>query len=127
MAIRIELSLRLPNSPGALARVCQALVDERVNILAMALEGGGMLRLVVDNPVHAAGALQERQYAVSERDVLFIQLPNDTGSLYRASRLLAGAGVNIDYAYGSALEDHDMAAIVVGVEDAQRASAAAGV
>ena len=47
--IRTELSLRLPNSPGALAAVTRLLSDERVNILAMALEPGGQLRLVVDN------------------------------------------------------------------------------
>ena len=41
MAIRTELNLRLPNSPGALAGVCRLLSDERVNILAMALESAG--------------------------------------------------------------------------------------
>src|SRR6266498_3390632 len=54
--IRTELSLRLPNSPGALAGVCRLLADERVNILALALESSGQLRMVVDNHVHAAGA-----------------------------------------------------------------------
>ncbi|MBI4487088.1 MAG: ACT domain-containing protein, partial [Acidobacteria bacterium] len=49
MAIRTELNLRLPNSPGALAGVCRLLSDERVNVLAMALESSGQLRLVVDN------------------------------------------------------------------------------
>ena len=46
--IRTEISLRLGNSPGALAGVCRLLSDERVNILAMGLESGGQLRLVVD-------------------------------------------------------------------------------
>lgn len=127
MAIRTELLLRLPNSPGALARVCQALFDERVNILALSLEGTGTVRMVVDNPLHAAGTLQEKEYAVEQRDVLYIQLPNDSGALEKAARMLANAGVNIDYVYGSALEDQPMAAVVVGVEDAQRASMAAGV
>ena len=49
MAIRTELSLRLPNSPGALAGVCRLLSDERVDILAMSLDGGGQLRMVVDD------------------------------------------------------------------------------
>ena len=35
--IHTELSLRLPNTPGALAGVSQLMSDERVNILAMAL------------------------------------------------------------------------------------------
>ena len=127
MAIRTELSLRLQNSPGALDRVCQCLTDERVNILALTVEAGGTLRMVVDNPLHAAGLLEEREYAVEQRDVLFVQLPNDPGALERAARMLAGADVNVDYAYGSVLEDQAMTAIVVGVEDAQRASMAAGI
>ena len=55
MAIRTEVNLRLPNSPGALAGVCRLLSDERVNILAMALDASGQLRLVLDNHVHGAG------------------------------------------------------------------------
>ncbi|MBI4477626.1 MAG: ACT domain-containing protein, partial [Acidobacteria bacterium] len=39
--IRTELVLRLPNSPGMIARVCQTLADERVNILAVQVEAGG--------------------------------------------------------------------------------------
>lgn len=127
MAIRTELSLRLQNSPGALDRVCQCLTDERVNILALAVESTGVLRLVVDNPLHAAGLLKERDYSVEQREVLFVQLPNDPGALERAARMLANADVNVEYAYGSVLEDQVMTAIVVGVEDAQRASMAAGI
>ena len=127
MAIRTELSLRLQNSPGALGRVCQAFNDERVNILALAIEGGGTLRMVVDNPLQASGMLKDRDYAVEERDVLVIQLPNGPGALEQATRILANAGINVEYAYGSVMDDGAMAVIVVGVEDARRASTAAGV
>ncbi len=127
MAIRTELSVRLQNSPGALSRVCQSLVDERVNILALAIEAGGTLRMVVDNPLHAFGTLEEQEYAVEQRDVLFVQLPNEPGALGRATQMLSNADVNVEYAYASALEDQPMAAVVVGVEDAQRASMSAGV
>ena len=127
MAIRIELSLRLQNTPGALARVCKVLSDERVNVLALSVESGGMLRMVVDNHVHALGSLRDRQYVVEQRDVLYVHMPNGPGGLETVGRLLADAGVNLEYVYGSALEEHSMAAIVVGVPDAQRASMAAGV
>ena len=127
MAIRTELSLRLQNSPGALDRVCRYLTDERVNILALTVEAGGTLRMVVDNPLHASGTLEEREYSVEQRDVLFVQLPNDPGALEQAARMLANADVNVEYAYGSVLEDQALTAVVVGVEDAQRASTAAGI
>ena len=126
MAIRTEISLRLPNSPGALGLVCRHLVDERINILALSLESGGTLRLVVDNPLHAAGTLEDKDYAVDRRDVLFIQVPNDPGSLEKTASVLAGAGVNVDYLYASGVEDDPTAAIVAGVEDPQRAAMATG-
>ena len=72
MAIRTELNLRLPNSPGALAGVCRLLSDERVNVLAMALEKDGQLRMVVDNHVHGGAVLREHHHQVTERDVILL-------------------------------------------------------
>ena len=127
MAIRSELVLKLDNSPGALGRVCQRLADGKVGIQAMSLEPPGTLRLVVDNPLNAAGILTDMQYAVDQHDVLLIQVPNDPGALYKATRFLSGVDINVEYAYGSSVDDQAMAAVVVGVDDAQRASSAAGV
>jgi hypothetical protein len=127
MAIRTELNLRLPNSPGALAGVCGLLSDERVNIVSMALDGTGGLRLVVDNPVHAAGVLREHHHQVAERDVILMSVPNAPGALAPALRLISDAGVNVQYAHGGGSEGSPTASIVVGVDDAQRAAAAAGV
>ena len=127
MAIRTELNVRLPNSPGALAGVCSLLADERVNIVAMVVEGGGQLRLVVDNHVHGAAILREHHHQVTERDVIVLAVSNTPGSLAPALRLIRDAGVNIEYAYGSGSEISPMASIVLGVDDAQRAAAAAGV
>ena len=127
MAIRIELSLRLPNSPGALAGVCTLLSEERVNILAMGLESGGQLRLVVDNHIHGAAVLRDHHHQVTERDVLLVVVPNAPGSLAPALRLIGDVGVNVEYAYGGGSDMGPTASIVIGVENAQRAAAAAGV
>jgi hypothetical protein len=125
--IRTELALRLPNSPGALAGVCRLLSDERVNILAMALETSGQLRMVVDNHVHAAGILREHHHQVTERDVIVTAVPNMPGALAPALRLVSEANVNVEYAYGGGSEGGPSASVVLGVDDAQRASAAAGI
>jgi hypothetical protein len=127
MAIRTELSLRLPNSPGALAGVCRLLSDERVNVVAMTLDGSGQLRMVVDNHVHGAATLREHHHQVTERDVLVTAIPNTPGSLAPMLRLIADAGVNIDYLYGGAAETASSATIVLGVEHPLQASAAAGI
>ena len=126
MAIRTELTLRLDNTPGALARLCRALRDEKVNVLALSLDASGVLHVVPDNPVHAVGLLRGRDYAVEQREVLYVTVPNGPGALASATGMLSAAGVNVDYAFASALADHDMAAVVVAVDDARRAATAAG-
>jgi hypothetical protein len=124
--IRTELTLRLPNSPGALASVCRALADDHINIIAMSLEAGGSLRLVVDNHLRAAAALEERHHRVSTRDVLLVTVPGSSGGLAPVLRLVSEAGVNVEYAYAAAAEGSAAAAAVLGVEDARRAATAAG-
>jgi hypothetical protein len=127
MAIRTELTLRLQNTPGAAARICQHLADDRINILAMQLEHNGVMHLLVDNPLHAAALLRERRLQIEERDVLYTIVPNDAGALARMAKLLADAGVNVEYLYSTVIEGHHMASIVIGVPDAARASSLAGI
>lgn len=131
MAIRTELALKLQNSHGALGRVCQFLDDGKIDMQAMSLDATGTLRIVVDNPLHAAGVLRDQHYTVEQRDVLFLSIPDSPGALYNATRMIADSGVNVEYAYGSSRdsqnEDNGMAGVVIGVDDAQRAAMAAGI
>jgi hypothetical protein len=125
--IRVELSLRLPNTPGALAGVTRLLSNERVNILAIALDTGGQLRFVVDNHVHGGAVLREHHHQVTEHEVIVTSIPNVPGALAPALKLVADANVNIDYMYGGGADTGPSALIVLGVQDAMRAAAAAGV
>jgi hypothetical protein len=127
MAIQRELTLKLPNSPGALSRVAQVLGNERINVLAMSIDASGTLRMVLDNPLHAAGTLRDQHYQVEERDVLYATLPNEAGSLGQVASMLSDAGINVDYAYASGIDRMPMVAVVIGVTDVQRASAATGI
>jgi len=127
MSIRTELNLRLPNSPGALAGVCRLMSDERVNIVALMLESGGQMRMVVDNHVHASAVLREHHHQVTEREVIMVTVPNTPGALAPALKLLADANVNIEYAYAGVADTNQMASIVVGTEHVMEAAAAAGV
>jgi hypothetical protein len=127
MAIQREITVKLANSPGTLGRVAQVLGGERINMLAMSLDGTGVLRMVVDNPLHAAGALREQHYQVEERDVLYATLPNEPGALASMVKLLAEEGINLDYAYASGIDRVSTVAVVLGVADAQKASYATGI
>ena len=127
MSIQKEITVKLANSPGTLGRVAQMLGAERINMLAMSADASGALRIVVDNPLHAAGTLREQHYQVEERDVLYATVPNEPNSLARALKLLADAGINVEYAYASGIDSMPMVGVVIGVADAQKASYATGI
>ena len=120
--VRTELTLRLANSPGAAATICQLLAAERVQIAALSLAPSGHLRIVVDNPVRALGVLREQHHKVETREVVLVSVPSTPDALSPLLRLVSGAGVNVEYAYTAA-----NGSVVLGVDDAQRAAAIAGV
>ena len=124
MAVRPELTFRLPNSPGALASVLAALDAEHIRVLALSVERSGDARLIVDQAEHAAATLAERHVRVEKRDAIVTSLPPRSASALLAS--VASAGINIEYAYMSTLDADGMAALVLGVEDAMRAATKAG-
>ena len=126
MAIQREITVKLANSPGALARVSQVLGAERINVLAMTVDPSGAVRFVVDNPLHAASLLREQHYQVDERDVLYTTMPNEPGALGRALKMLADSGINVDYAYASGIDRLPLVGVVIGVADAAKASYATG-
>jgi hypothetical protein len=127
MPIGREITLRLPNSPGALADICRILAGERVGIVALMLETNGRLRLVVDNVVRADGVLREARHQLDTRDVLVVHTANGAGALAPVLALVADAGVNVEYAYAAAGEGSATATLVLGVDDAPRAATATGV
>ena len=53
-------------------------------------------------------------------------MPNEPGSLGRALKMLAEAGVNVDYAYATGIDRVPMVGVVIAVNDAQKASYLAG-
>ncbi len=126
MAIRTELWVRLENTPGAMADVCEQLGREHVHIVALSLQPGIGARLLVDNSLAAAAVLRDAGLGVVERDVLVTSVSGQPGSLGRLLRGVANAGVNVEYAYGSSLEGRGVVTVVLGVENVLDASARAG-
>jgi len=100
-----EITVFLANHPGALAAITKALGKKKINILGFTLTNAldhGALRMVVSKPTEALHLFGERNLLAIEGDVLMLRLDNVPGSLARVAAALATAGVNIDYAYGSA-------------------------
>ena len=124
MSIRKQLTVYLENKPGQLAKLCKAIANNKVNILAISVVDTvdtGAVRLVVDNIAKASSALKKLGLLIHIRDVLAINCANKLGVLAKVAGKLSKAGVNIDYAYGSVGKNSKEAMCVFSVFDPKKA------
>ena len=124
MTTRTELSIILPNRPGTLADVTQALARAKVNLLAIDASGGfeyNIVRLVPDKVAKARTVLRRKGLEVGETKVLCIPAKDQPGVLARLADKLGAAKVNIDYLYATAGGSQAQALIVAHVSDARKA------
>jgi hypothetical protein len=99
-----ELTARLENKPGRLAKVCAALAKEKINIRALSVmdtDERSVLRLVVDQLDPAHRALTALGVEHETREVLAVELDNRPGALTKILEHLAEEHINIEYAYVS--------------------------
>ena len=120
-----EFSVHMKDEPGTLAKVCRALADNKVNILAFQSllweEGESLVRLVVDNPTIGKSVLDKQRFRYTEAEVVQMALPNRPGELARAASQLGEAGININYAYCGGEGGANALLLIFGVKDVSRA------
>ncbi len=99
-----EVTARLENKPGRLAKICDALTHEKVNIRALSIMDPGersVMRMVVDQlePTRQVLTSLGTEYEIAE--VLAVEMDNRPGALSRILERLANDHINIEYAYAS--------------------------
>ena len=105
MQTQTQFSVFLINKPGVLAQTLTALAAEKINLMAMTMMDSmehGVLRLVTDKPEKTRALLNRINASVSEAEVLCLTLSNQAGALADIASKLAGAHININYAYCTA-------------------------
>jgi hypothetical protein len=120
-----EFSMNLEDQPGTLAKVCRALADRGVNIVALQAtpkEGKSLIRFVVDNPKTAKTVLDSEHLACTETQVVQVRLANRPGELARAAARLGEAKININHLYCGLESNTNAPVLIFGVTDVGRAS-----
>jgi hypothetical protein len=93
-----EISLTLPNRPGALAGIARSLAKERINLAAISVDsstGKGRVRLIVNDPDRAMALLGAAGYEVEVREMIAVRLEDRAGSFLRVLETLAKERINI--------------------------------
>jgi hypothetical protein len=124
MQITKQLAIFLENRPGTLARVCDALTEQKINIYAITTSDTvdhTVMRLVVSDHRKALHLFEEHGTLVVEDDVLLVEGDNKPGSLGRIAHRLAEARVNIEYAYSATPPDQKKGLLVLRVSDVKKA------
>jgi hypothetical protein len=111
-----EFTIHMEDRPGTLGKLCRALGDRGVNIVAFQAFPHGKdkssLRLVTDNPATTKALLDSEHTAHTETEVVQTKLPHRAGSLGAAATKLGEANININYAYAG-IEPGSNAPIVI--------------
>ncbi len=120
-----EVTAYLENKPGRLAKICSALAQEKVNVLALSVmerEGPSVLRCVTSNLEKTKSALTALGIEFRICDVVAVQLENRTGSLARVLERLAEEHINVEYAYASTMSSPGKALGIFHTSNPKRAS-----
>ena len=125
MPINEELTIRMDNRPGSLGKVCHALADRGVNILAFQSIPGEktiLVCMVVDTPAAATAILDKEGISYTEGEIVQAKLHGGPGELARAASRLGDANINIHYAYCGVEPATNAPLVIFGVTEVGRAA-----
>lgn len=123
MSLR-EISLTLPNRPGALAGVARTLAKARINLAAISADSSttqGRIRLIVNDPDKAISLLAAAGYDPDVREMLAVRLEDRAGSFLRVLEVLEREKVNISSVAILVARDGNQPLVAIAATDLPRA------
>jgi hypothetical protein len=120
-----EFVLSLDDRPGTLGKICRALAERNVNIIAaqaFSSSGKSVTRFVFDDPTKARSVLESERANYTEAEVVQLKLAHRPGELARAAQKLGEANVNINYLYCGAEPSTSAPLVILGVADVGKAA-----
>ncbi|GHU64545.1 amino acid-binding protein [Clostridia bacterium] len=122
-----QISVFVENRAGAVADITQTLAEAEIDIKALTLADTGdfgVLRLIVDAPKKALAVLKLAGSVASLTPVVLVSMGNEPGSVAKITRLLADAGISLEYIYAFVAREAGTAYAVLRMEDAAAGEAA---
>ncbi len=100
----LELTVRIGNQPGELAKLFAAIAEAGINILAYCAyseRNQGVVLLVTENIHVARQALESAGYSYKITPVVLVSNADHVGAVAAVGEHLGSAGINILYSYAS--------------------------
>ncbi len=119
-----QISVFLENKIGRLAEITNVLGKKGINIRALSIADTtefGILRMIVDRPEETLKALEEREFAVKETDVIVLRVPDKPGGLAEILAILKESSFNVEYLYAFVKKSGEDAFVVFRIENTEEA------
>ncbi len=119
-----QLSVFLENRAGRVNTLLEILKENDINILSMTIADTGefgVVRMITDDIKKALNALNDAGMIVSETRVIAIEVLDEAGGLYDATKLLSENDINIEYMYSAVRSAQGRAVIIMRVDDISKA------
>jgi len=131
-----QVSVFLDNRPGSLFDVMSQLDQNKIKVFALSIADAGefgLVRLVTEDPAKAAKLLENKDFnlAKSKKNTEVTAIfTSDESRLSKITKILGDGGINIEYAYSSAVHVDGKVALILrpsNVEKAEQMLSANGV
>ncbi len=120
-----QISIFVENKPGRLKAMTHILKDNDIDILAISIadtKDFGILRLIVNDPDKACKALKDAECTVKLTDVLAIKLEDKPGGLSVVMDTLFDNQISVEYMYAFFSKQDGQAAVILRVDDNEKAA-----
>ena len=122
-----QVSVFLDNHPGSLSEVMAHLDKNQIKIFALSIADKGefgLVRIITDNPERATKILEDAAFnlAKSKKNIeVTVIIITEKNHVSKITKVLSDSGLNIDYAYSSAVHLDGKFALVLRVNDLEKA------
>jgi hypothetical protein len=125
MPVTKEFTVLMEDRPSTLGKVCQALAERGVNILALQsfpIGGKTVTRFIVDNPTTAKTVLDSERLTYVATEIVHAKIAHRPGEIARVASRLGEANININYAYCGLEPGTNAPLVFFGVSDVEKAA-----
>ena len=122
-----QVSVFLDNHPGSLSQVMSQLDNSKIRIFAISIADAGefgLVRMITEDPERAVKLLEQADFNLAKSrkntEVIAIQI-TETNKFSSITKILGDNGINIEYAYSSAVHVEGKIALIARVSDVAKA------
>jgi hypothetical protein len=122
-----QVSVYLDNRPGSLSEAMAQLDRNKIRVFALSIADAGefgLVRMVTEDPAKATTVLEDAEYNLAksrkntEVTAVFI---TEEDKISKITKILADGGINIEYAYSSAVHVDGKIALILRASDVENA------